>query len=152
MMKKITVLIVLVLASWSLFAQMYNPVSWEFESKKLSDTEYELIFTATIEEGSAMYSQHIKEGGPVPTTFTFVKDTGYELIGKVVESNKNKETKHDAIFNMDLTKFHNEAIFKQKVKVTNPKIAIKGDVNFMSCNDHECTPPTSVEFSFTLTE
>ncbi len=151
-MKRIIISIVLVLASLSLFAQMYNPVSWEFECKKLNDTEYELIFKATIEKGSAMYSQYIKKGGPVPTTFTFVKNDGYELIGKVVELDKNKETKYDTIFNMDLTKFYDEAIFKQKVKVIEAKMPVKGNVNFMSCNGHKCTAPTSVEFSFALTE
>ncbi len=151
-MKRITTLVLLVLASWGLFAQMYNPVSWQFESKKVSDTEYELIFKATIEEGSAMYSQHIKEGGPVPTTFTFEKNDSFELIGKVIESDKNKVTKHDATFNMDLTKFHDEAIFTQKVKVKDTSKLIKGSVRFMSCNDHECTPPISEDFSFALSK
>ena len=31
-------------------AQIFEPVKWEFESQKISDNEYELIFTAIIDE------------------------------------------------------------------------------------------------------
>lgn len=134
------------------FSQMYNPVSWTFENKKIGENEYELVFKAHIEEGSAMYSQHIASGGPIPTSFKFEEGNHYETIGEVIESEKNRESKQDDIFHMELIKFHDEAVFTQKVKVSDISKPIKGTVRFMSCNDHQCTPPTEEEFVFTLTE
>ncbi len=52
-------------------AQIYNPVTWDFNYEKKSGIGYELIFTATIEKGSHIYAMDIPEGGPIPTTFSF---------------------------------------------------------------------------------
>ncbi|PVX51968.1 thiol:disulfide interchange protein DsbD [Balneicella halophila] len=153
MIKKIGFLAsLLFVTAFTVFAQMYNPVSWEFDSKKISDNEYELIFYANIDEGSSMYSQHIDEGGPIPTTFNFEDSESFELIGKTIESENNRETKHDDIFDMELTKFHDQAVFTQKIKVLDINKPIKGFVRFMSCDDTQCTPPTEEEFLFTLSE
>ncbi len=152
MIKRFTVSILLVLVSYGLFAQIYNPVSWSFENKKLNDREYELIFKATVEDGWAVYSQHIEPGGPVPTSFTFDKNDGFEFVGEIVESEENRETKHDPFFDMDLTKFHDEAVFTQKIKVSDASKPIKGKVRFMSCDNERCTPPTEEEFVFSLSD
>ena len=52
-----------------LFAQVLEPVKWSFDSKKISETKYELIMKATIENKWHLYSQFIDEGGPIPTSF-----------------------------------------------------------------------------------
>ncbi len=132
------------------FAQIQNPVSWTFESKKISATEYELTFIAEIDEGSALYSQEIGEGGPVPTKFAFEKSKSYELVGKVVEAKENREIVQDPMFEMELAKFHDKAIFTQKIKVSDAKSPVKGKVTFMSCNGSRCIPPKTIDFSFEL--
>lgn len=134
------------------FAQIYNPVTWKFENKKITDNEFELIFHANIESGWSMYSQYIEEGGPVPTTFTFDTSDSFELVGDVVESEENRVTKHDDIFDMELIKFHDKAVFTQKIKVSDLNKPIKGVIRFMSCDDSHCTPPTEEEFVITLSE
>lgn len=54
---------------------MKNPVKWAFESKKISETEYDLIFKSTIEKGWHIYSPSMKTAdlGPIPTSFTLAK-------------------------------------------------------------------------------
>ncbi|MEZ4987128.1 MAG: cytochrome c biogenesis protein CcdA [Saprospiraceae bacterium] len=42
-------------------------------------------------------------------------------------------------------------VFTQKVKVTDFSQPIKGYLEFMTCDDEKCLPPTEVDFSFTLT-
>ncbi len=132
------------------FAQITNPVSWTFESKKISDTEYELTFIAEIEKGSALYSQEIGEGGPVPTKFTFETSENYKLVGKVVEAKENRKVIQDPLFKMELTKFHDKAVFTQKIKVNDAKSPVKGKVTFMSCNGNRCIPPKTIDFSIDL--
>ena len=54
-MKKI-VGVILILISINLKAQIYDPVSWTFTQKNISETEIELQFTANIQEGWYLYS------------------------------------------------------------------------------------------------
>ncbi|MCF6296373.1 MAG: thioredoxin family protein [Flavobacteriaceae bacterium] len=130
-------------------AQIYNPVSWKTSTEKISEKEFNLIFTANIEEGSHLYAQKIPEGGPIPTSFNFKnKEGNYELIGEVSES-KGHEA-FDDVFEIKIKYFENTAIFKQKIKILKAKKTVTGYIEFMACDDTRCTPPTEFEFSFDL--
>ena len=52
-------------------AQVLDPISWSFSQEKTGNREYELIFTAEIENKWHLYSQKLPEGGPIPTFFRF---------------------------------------------------------------------------------
>ncbi len=67
-------------------AQIYNPVTWSSSAESLGNNEYNVIIKAEIEDGWHLYSQNIPDGGPVPTTFTFEENSGFQLVGKVNES------------------------------------------------------------------
>ena len=79
-MKKIFILF-FTLLSVITSAQIFNPVTWDFSQKQVSDNEIELQFKATIDEGWHLYSQFIEDDGPVPTEFTFTTEGGYSLVG-----------------------------------------------------------------------
>ncbi len=133
------------------FSQMYNPVKWKTQVEKISDSEYNLISIATIEEGSHLYAQNIQEGGPIPTEFTYHNhNNDYMLIGNTSE--EEGITVNDAVFEMEIKYFENTAIFKQKVKLSNTVNQITGSVLFMACDDEKCTPPTDFELVFFLNE
>ncbi|MBT8260478.1 MAG: thioredoxin family protein, partial [Bacteroidia bacterium] len=138
--------------TFSLFssAQILEPVKWEFETVKLSDSEYEVKFKAVIEESWAIYSQFVDEGGPIPTSFTFEEIDGFKLLGDVVESDENKVVKNDPVFQMVVGKFYNEAFFTQKVEVLDETNVLKGFLSFMTCDDTRCLAPTDVNFQFTF--
>ena len=51
---------------------------------------------------------------------------------------------------MELTSFTTEAIFKQRIKVKNGSIIVKGNINFMVCNEGKCLPPTDQPFEIEL--
>jgi thiol:disulfide interchange protein DsbD len=98
-----------------------DPALWSHEVKKLSDTEYELVFKGKIMDGWHVYSQYTAEGGSLPSEFTFEKaGEDYELIGKTTESETIKE--HSDIFEVEETFFKEEAIFTQKIKLLNPDV------------------------------
>jgi len=71
-----------------------------------------------------------------------------ELIDSTIE--ENTETHFDTTFEMDLTSFSKEAIFKQKIKVKSGNVIVKGNINFMVCNDGKCLPPTDKPFEIEI--
>ena len=148
-MKKILSIWMLVVASFTAHAQFYNPVSWEFSQKNLPQDEIELSFKATIEGDWYMYSQHIADDGPVPTTFTFFNAEGVELLTEVLEPEPIEE--FDPNFDMVLKYFKKEVTFRQRLKsVSDTAFSLTGEVMFMTCDPMQCLPPEYVEFSFDL--
>ena len=129
--------------------QAQNPVKWDFATKKIQDSEYEITFTATVNPGWSIYSQHTDPSGPVPTAFSFDENANLEFIGKPVETGKKKEA-FDELFGVKVIKFANEVTFTQKVKVKSANGSAKGYVEFMCCDDEKCLPPKEVEFSIPL--
>ena len=149
-MKRLLV-VLFILMSVVVSAQIFNPVEWEFTQKQLSDTEIELQFKASIEDHWHLYSQHIEDDGPVPTEFTFTTTDGFELVGNMQEGEPLEE--FDPNFDMILKYFGNEAIFTQKVKVISATdFKLDGNVYFMVCDEAQCLPPEEVEFSFDIKE
>lgn len=57
----------MLLLSYSIFGQMYNPVKWTTTVEKISDKEYILKAQAVIQPGWHLYGQYIEEGGYSPT-------------------------------------------------------------------------------------
>ena len=130
-------------------AQIYDPVHWSFSTESLGNNEYNVIFKANIEAGWHVYSQNIADGGPIPTAFYFAEATDYERVGEVTES--EAIVLQDPVFDMELRFFEKEAIFTQKVKVLEKEpVVVKGELEYMVCNDGQCLPPTVVEFDINL--
>jgi len=147
-MKKIFILF-FTLLSVITSAQIFNPVTWDFSQKQISDHEIELQFKATIDEGWHLYSQFIEEDGPVPTEFTFTTEGGYSLVGIPKEGVPIEE--FDPNFDMILKYFGHEAIFTQIVQVSSAEdFSLDGNVYFMVCDEAQCLPPEEVEFSFEI--
>lgn len=57
----------------------------EYLCKKITDTEYELIATATIDNGWHLYSQVVPEDGPIPTRFSYQSNEKYLKKGNTQE-------------------------------------------------------------------
>jgi thiol:disulfide interchange protein len=131
-------------------AQILDPVKWSFTVNKLNDCEAELVLKAKIDGNWHLYGQKsYGDEGPVPTSFNFVKNSGYEAVGK--PSEKNLIKKFEPVWNIELNFFEHEAVFKQKIKVKSDKpFEIKGSLEYMVCNDVTCLPPTPVDFTFKI--
>ena len=151
-MKKVLTSAALLLLALNSFGQILEPVHWGFQPKQVSSDEFDLIFTAKIDDGWTIYSQFLEgEDGPVPTAFYFeAKEKHYTKVGKVEESPENRKTIHDNVFDMEVTKFYKKATFTQRVKVTEGK-PITGFLEFMTCDNSRCLPPAEIDFSFNTT-
>lgn len=135
----------------TLIAQIYDPVSWSTSYKQISDSEFDLIYTATIQDGWTIYSQYLEsEDGPVATTINYDEGAHFKTVGKNVESDKNKKEGFDKLFDMNVIKYSKKATFTQRVKVANVTTPITGYVNFMTCDATKCLPPSDFDFTFNL--
>lgn len=137
------------LPAFSANAQIYDPVTWDFNYEKKSENNYELVFTAVIEKGSHIYAMEIPEGGPIPTSFVFNAPAGFTLDGKTYEVTKPEEL-FDEAFGFKIKSFSDKAEFRQKITSTITSFAVSGMVNFMSCNNTTCSPPKDVEFTIKI--
>lgn len=149
-MNKIFLYLLLVFTSTaSLHSQILDPVKWSTSVKKISETEYDLISKATIDNNWHLYSQVVPEDGPLPTVFTFEENSAYKSLGKVKES--KGVTEHDPVFDMVITFFSNTATFTKRIALTgNEGTTITGEVEFMVCDDTRCLPPNYVDLVFKI--
>ena len=139
--------LLMVLGLTTAFAQIQDPVQFKSEWKKISDTEAQIVFTGVIDEGWHVYSTDLPSGGPISATFNTDTMEGIELDGKLMPEGKEIEA-FDKVFDMNLRYFEEKATFVQKLKITAATYFIEGFLQYGSCNDENCLPPTNIEFSF----
>lgn len=132
-------------------AQILEPVKWQMTSQAVGDDEFDLIFTANIDDGWSIYSQHTDPSGPVPTAFYFDAGDHYSAEGEVAEKGDKKEGPDPLFAGVTVIKFtHGPVVFTQRVKVADYATPITGYLEFMTCDDERCLPPTEVDFNFKL--
>ena len=126
-------------SSFNLDIQKPSPVSWSFEIKKINESESEILATASINKGWILYSQFTDDNGPVPTQFVIDE--------KVVrfEEKTASMKEFDPLFEVDVIKFKDKAIFSKIVKKP-ANGNVNGYVTFMTCDGAKCLPPTDVNF------
>ena len=103
-MKKIISLLFLLVFSTSSFSQIHDPVKWSTSVEKISDSEFDLIISVTIEEGWHLYSQNVPENGPIATSFNFESNDNYELVAE------NEEMARERICLQDILNQHHQPI------------------------------------------
>ena len=148
-LKVISTAVITLLLSFTAQAQMAEPVNWSFTATKLSNTEFQITLTASIDEGWYVYSQEMPKKGPVPTKIDFDQNPNIILDGKPLEIGQKKEA-FDANFGMTVIKLEGKTQFVQKVKVVGNTLSVRGNLEFMTCNGQMCMPPEKVKFDVPL--
>ncbi len=149
-MRKLVLLLVFFVANLS--AQV-SPVKWSFETKKIADCEYDLIFKAKIDEPWHIYSIHknkSKEAEDIfPTEILFTKSKDFTLLGTLKES--KPVTEFDKVWETIVSFHPKNATFTQRIKLnSNGKIKIKGSYEAQACTDEMCTRPPVDKFEIEL--
>ena len=124
-----------------MFAQMAEPVKWKFSTEKISDKEFNLVMTATIEDKWHLYSQHFDAGGPMPLEIKYTKSDKYKLVGTTSES-PTPTAEYDDVFMVNVKYFTKKATFKQKIEVlADASFSVKAELNGQACfEDGQCLP------------
>ena len=145
MKRTLSLFALLLTLTWlPLAAQLQNPVKFATSQKRVSPTEIDLVFTATIDAGWHVYSTGLGDGGPTSATFATDAIEGAELVG-TLEAGPGEKDKHDAIFDMPVRYFEGTATFTQRIRLTAPTYSVKGYLTYGACNDENCLPPTNVD-------
>jgi len=135
--------------SFQSLAQVVNPVKWTFDSKQ-DGTDVTFIFKANIENGWHLYDTELPDGGPIKTSIHYTDSTSFDFSAEIGKEPRPEET-FDKNFNMTIKYFTTEVTLTQKVKLKDVSTKeITGFIEYMSCNDESCTPPTEAEFAFKL--
>jgi thiol:disulfide interchange protein DsbD len=144
----ILVLFLLAAGAGASEAQILTPVRWSYAAKKISPKEAVIFLKADLDPGWHVYSQDVKEGGPVKTTIKFQPSPDYALKGSTIEP--KPITKMEQVFSMEVSYFEKSVVFQQKITLKKGQTTVKGSVGYMTCNDEKCLPPTTEEFSVPL--
>lgn len=127
--------------AWNAHAQSRTPAKWVCSVSQVSASEADLIFTATLEEGWHIYSQHIGNDGPMPTSFAFAASAQYTSVDSVKEYGKPINT-FDETFLMPITWYDRSVVFIQRIKLHTPQTTVKGKIEYMTCDRQMCVPAT----------
>ncbi|MBR4367400.1 MAG: thiol:disulfide interchange protein, partial [Bacteroidaceae bacterium] len=128
-------------------AQMAKPVKMNATFNKISETEGEIVFEASIDPGWHMYSTNVVEDGPNPTVIHFDNLKGAKTNGPLKPVTKPIQ-QFDPIFDAELFFFEKSAKLVQKVTFTGGPYEVEGYIEYSACNDQNCTPPTTTEFKY----
>ena len=135
--------------AWASMAQIMDPVKWSFQVKDLNGSESELIFTAQLDEGWHLYSQHTDPMGPIGISFEFTPSKDYALKGKVSEPKPHEEFDKD--FNCTVRSFSGRVVFRQKIERLSQKdFKVKGTYSYQLCNNGSCIAPDDRDFTFSV--
>ncbi|MCB0491492.1 MAG: thioredoxin family protein [Cyclobacteriaceae bacterium] len=141
---KRALLYLLLFSSMALQAQILEPAKWSSKPSTTSANAgdvIELIFDVKIDKDWYLYSSEFPcEDGPIPTSFTYEPNAGYELVGGIIPV--NPIDKYDDIFECDVKVFKKTAQFRQKVKLLGKGVVIKGVFEYQVCTevDGRCVP------------
>jgi len=147
-MKQFLLLISLLYSLFTTAQTADNPIIWESSINQISETEYDVIFTAKLLQEWHLYSQENPEGASQPLEIIIPEDqNGYKLVGKAKESQTAKE--YSEVWEKEEIFFADTAIITQRLLVTDKNTAsvtleIYGQVCKQACIQIE------ESFSFSL--
>jgi thiol:disulfide interchange protein DsbD len=123
--------------SQSSFGQVVSPPKWNIQ---LADAdlkvggEAEIVLKASIPRNWYIYSNDFDENaGPVLTSLSLDGSKGISATEKLKPINPKK--KFDEVWEADITYFSIAAEFRQKIRITESNIDIKGTVEYQMCSD-----------------
>lgn len=128
--------------------EAYKPkVNWSFETRKLSDCEYELRMIAEVAPHWHIFSIK-KSGDSQPTSFTFAPSPDYQLVGGVQEPKPHKVD--DPLMGLSLT-HEGRVAFRQKIRLlTDKEVSIKVTYEAQVCDSAQCEFPLPEDHSFKI--
>ena len=126
-------------------AQSENPVKWSHSVSDNGEGRYTVQMKATMADG-----WHIYDLGPyefiTATSLKFEPSEGVTPVGDLRVL--SKVVRHmDDIFGIEIGYFEKEAIFEQDFEGEGD---VKVAIEYMACNDTNCTPPAEEEMVVTL--
>ncbi len=130
-------------------AQIQDPSTWTYEVKKTTGNQYELIFHLKLEDKWHIWA--MKPGGDgfqIPTSFTFDKNKGIQMMGEMKEVGKLISEKMEMV--EGAVNFFSGSVDYVQTIVATGKVKITGSHEYQLCNDNLCLPPKTKKFEFDI--
>lgn len=127
-----------------------DPIVWKTSVQKISDVEYDLVFSGTILENWHLYSQYNPEDASLPMVIQAVdKNAGYTLVGKAKEGKTYKE--YSDTWEKEEIFFKNEATLTQRIRLKSKDITVV-DLNlfYQVCKVGGVCIPFDEDYAFSL--
>ncbi|MEJ7821426.1 MAG: protein-disulfide reductase DsbD domain-containing protein [Chitinophagaceae bacterium] len=128
------------------YAQILNPVTFNYSVVKKGTNMYEVHVKAMLQPKWHIYSVKNPDGGAIATALKIIDG---KVVGAVKEKGKLK-TSFEKEFNVNQKYFESSVEFVQLVKTKPSTNKISGSINYMVCNDKQCLPPKEVEFKIKI--
>ncbi|WP_375240223.1 protein-disulfide reductase DsbD family protein [Polaribacter sp.] len=147
-MKKLFLLLTLCFTVFANAQTEDNPLVWQTSIQKISETEYDAVFTAKILKDWHLYSQYNPEDASQALEIVIPEGKkGYKLVGKAKESETTKE--YSEVWEKEEIFFKNKATITQRIliedtSIDNITLEIYGQVCKQACIQIEDS------FSFSL--
>ncbi|MFT4734634.1 MAG: thiol:disulfide interchange protein [Algoriphagus sp.] len=129
--------LILFLASLATNAQILEPATFTFDTKKGEVKVGDIIgleFNATIEKDWHLYSSDFDPHlGPIVLETKFIRNDSYKLIGSLKAVNPKEH--FEQIWEGNTTYFEEEGQLIQMVQILKPDPEIKGEISFQTCTD-----------------
>jgi len=139
-------LLIVLLMSFTSMIYAQNHVKWTFQYNSKSSA---VIATGQIEPGWHLYSQKTDENaGPIPTKMLIEASKNYKIVGEAVEGTVPHEI-FDKNFESTVYLFESQYAAEQQITVKKPG-TLKGEMQYMICDDTKCLPPISVPFTLEI--
>ncbi len=124
-----------------------SPVSWSFNAAAADDGKVLVSFIAQVEPGWHIYAIDLpNEEGPLPTEFRLQQSDAYTIVVPVTEPEPMEE--YDPNFATTVRHHSGTPRFTMLVERTSETaFPVKGEVEYMVCNDRTCLPPVVVPFT-----
>lgn len=110
------------------------------------DDLMDIVVSFAIQPGWHVYGPD-NNGGPTPMTVHFDKLEGAKAEGSLRLTPTPKKIM-DPIFDCEVTFIEQKGTAVQRIRLTGGDWIAEGYLQYGACNDQNCLPPTSVEFSY----
>ncbi len=151
MTKKLLLVLLLSFGTGAIMKAQLLRSHWKMTTKKISECEYDLIFTVTIDKGWHTFSIHPVKGAEndvFATEIIFTPGKDYKLVGELKETKATPE--YDETINKTVYVHYNKVVFTQRIKLTgSSKVKISGTYEYQVCSN-VCESPPYETFDFYL--
>lgn len=144
-----TTLALLLTALVSLAGPAADKINWNFSSKQVNDSTFNLIITADLVPGWHIFSFNPGgDGSMIPPDFTFNANSHVRLLGEMKEKGtlEHEDTKDV----MGIINYYTGKVTYTRTAVITQPTTLSGEIYFMVCDDQMCLPPETISFEFKL--
>lgn len=127
--------------------QANGPVTWKAIATSASEGNVTVAVTGMCEPGWHIYALHLdRDDGPIPTRVRFDPSSDYVLVDSLRAP--GPDVAYDPNFAMELGTYSDSVTFTATVhRQVSAAFPVRGEVEYMSCNDKTCLPPRTVPFT-----